>query len=63
MGREALGSAGAEVGAFMGRGVARAALAPIRSFTSGTERIASEGDVSQRMDRHAQCCPILSWTG
>jgi two-component system sensor histidine kinase MprB len=34
----------------LGAGVARTALAPIRRFTSGTEEIASERDVSRRME-------------
>src|SRR3954453_3186743 len=41
---------GIAVGAAMGGGVARAALAPVRRFTSGTETIASSGDISRRMD-------------
>jgi two-component system, OmpR family, sensor histidine kinase MprB len=40
---------GIAAGAALGAGVARAALAPIRRFTSGTERIAEERDVSRRM--------------
>jgi two-component system sensor histidine kinase MprB len=41
---------GVALGAAMGGGVARAALAPVRRFTSGTESIAASGDVSRRMD-------------
>jgi two-component system sensor histidine kinase MprB len=41
---------GIALGAFMGGGIARAALAPIRRFTSGTEQIASSGDISRRME-------------
>jgi two-component system sensor histidine kinase MprB len=41
---------GIAVGAAMGGGIARAALAPVRRFTSGTEAIASSGDVSRRME-------------
>jgi two-component system sensor histidine kinase MprB len=41
---------GIALGAAMGGGVARAALAPVRRFTSGTETIAASGDVSRRMD-------------
>jgi two-component system, OmpR family, sensor histidine kinase MprB len=41
---------GIALGAAMGGGVARAALAPVRRFTSGTEQIAASGDVSRRMD-------------
>jgi two-component system sensor histidine kinase MprB len=40
---------GVALGAALGAGVARTALAPIRRFTSGTEAIASAGDVSRRM--------------
>ena len=43
---------GVAAGAALGGGVARAALAPIRDFTSGTERIAATTDVSQRMPVH-----------
>ena len=46
----AMSAGGIALGAAMGGGVARAALAPVRRFTSGTERIASSGDVSRRMD-------------
>jgi two-component system sensor histidine kinase MprB len=45
-----MSAGGIALGAAMGGGVARAALAPVRRFTSGTERIASSGDVSRRMD-------------
>jgi two-component system sensor histidine kinase MprB len=45
-----LSAAGIALGAAMGGGVARAALAPVRRFTSGTESIAASGDVSRRMD-------------
>jgi two-component system sensor histidine kinase MprB len=41
---------GIALGAAMGSGIARAALAPVRRFTSGTEQIAASGDVSRRMD-------------
>jgi two-component system sensor histidine kinase MprB len=41
---------GIAAGAALGGGVARAALAPIRRFTSGTEEIASKRDVSRRME-------------
>src|SRR5947208_160848 len=41
---------GIAVGAAMGGGIARAALAPVRRFTSGTEAIATSGDVSRRME-------------
>ena len=41
---------GIALGAAMGGGIARAALAPVRRFTSGTEQIASSGDISRRMD-------------
>jgi two-component system sensor histidine kinase MprB len=41
---------GIAAGAALGAGVARAALAPIRRFTSGTEEIASKRDVSRRME-------------
>jgi two-component system, OmpR family, sensor histidine kinase MprB len=41
---------GIALGAAMGGGVARAALAPVRRFTSGTESIAASGDISRRMD-------------
>lgn len=40
---------GVALGFALGAGVARTALAPIRRFTSGTEEIASAGDVSRRM--------------
>jgi two-component system sensor histidine kinase MprB len=45
-----MAAGGIALGVAMGRGVAVAALAPVRRFTSGTERIAASGDVSQRMD-------------
>jgi two-component system, OmpR family, sensor histidine kinase MprB len=45
-----MSAGGIALGAAMGGGVARAALAPVRRFTSGTERIAASGDVSRRMD-------------
>jgi two-component system, OmpR family, sensor histidine kinase MprB len=45
-----VGAGGIALGVAMGGGVARAALAPVRRFTSGTERIAASGDVSRRMD-------------
>jgi two-component system sensor histidine kinase MprB len=45
-----LSAGGIALGAAMGGGVARAALAPVRRFTSGTESIAASGDVSRRMD-------------
>lgn len=45
-----MGAGGIALGAAMGGGVARAALAPVRRFTSGTEQIATSGDVSRRMD-------------
>jgi two-component system sensor histidine kinase MprB len=45
-----MGVGGIAAGAALGAGVARTALAPIRRFTSGTEKIASEGDVSRRME-------------
>jgi two-component system sensor histidine kinase MprB len=45
-----MSAAGIALGAAMGGGVARAALAPVRRFTSGTERIAASGDVSRRME-------------
>jgi two-component system, OmpR family, sensor histidine kinase MprB len=45
-----MSAGGIALGAAMGGGVARAALAPVRRFTSGTERIATSGDVSRRMD-------------
>jgi two-component system sensor histidine kinase MprB len=41
---------GIALGAAMGSGIARAALAPVRRFTSGTEQIAASGDVSRRID-------------
>ena len=41
---------GIALGAAMGGGIARAALAPVRRFTSGTEQIAASGDISRRMD-------------
>jgi two-component system sensor histidine kinase MprB len=41
---------GIAAGAALGGGVARAALAPIRRFTSGTEEIAAKRDVSRRME-------------
>jgi two-component system sensor histidine kinase MprB len=40
---------GIAAGAALGAGVAKAALAPIRRFTSGTEKIAGDVDVSRRM--------------
>jgi two-component system sensor histidine kinase MprB len=46
----AMSAGGIALGAAMGGGVARAALAPVRRFTSGTETIASSGDVARRMD-------------
>ena len=46
----AVGAGGIALGVAMGGGVARAALAPVRRFTSGTEQIAVSGDVSRRMD-------------
>jgi two-component system sensor histidine kinase MprB len=45
-----MAAGGIALGVAMGGGVARAALAPVRRFTSGTERIAAGGDVSRRMD-------------
>src|SRR4051794_3316154 len=45
-----MSAGGIALGAAMGGGVARTALAPVRRFTSGTERIATSGDVSRRMD-------------
>src|SRR5206468_9942382 len=45
-----MSAGGIALGAAMGGGVARAALAPVRRFTSGTETIAASGDVSRRMD-------------
>ena len=45
-----MSAGGIALGAAMGGGVARAALAPVRRFTSGTERIAASGDVSRRID-------------
>jgi two-component system sensor histidine kinase MprB len=45
-----MSAGGIALGAAMGGGVARAALAPVRRFTSGTGRIAAGGDVSRRMD-------------
>jgi two-component system sensor histidine kinase MprB len=45
-----MSAGGIALGAAMGGGVARAALAPVRRFTTGTERIAASGDVSRRMD-------------
>jgi two-component system, OmpR family, sensor histidine kinase MprB len=45
-----VGAGGIALGLAMGRGVARAALAPVRRFTSGTESIAASGDVARRMD-------------
>ena len=45
-----MSAGGIALGAAMGGGVARAALAPVRRFTSGTERIATSGDVSRRME-------------
>jgi len=46
----AMAVGGVALAALLGAGVARAALAPIRRFTRGTEQIASEGDVSRRME-------------
>src|SRR5205814_4265328 len=46
----AMSAGGIALGAAMGGGVARTALAPVRRFTSGAERIAASGDVSRRMD-------------
>lgn len=46
----AMSAGGIALGVAMGGGVARAALAPVRRFTSGTEQIAASGDVSRRMD-------------
>lgn len=46
----AMSAGGIALGAAMGGGVARAALAPVRRFTASTEQIAASGDVSQRMD-------------
>ncbi|MEA2483824.1 MAG: two-component system, OmpR family, sensor histidine kinase MprB [Thermoleophilaceae bacterium] len=46
----AMSAGGIALGAAMGRGVSRAALAPVRRFTSGTETIAASRDVSRRMD-------------
>jgi two-component system, OmpR family, sensor histidine kinase MprB len=46
----AMVAGGVALGAAMGGGVARAALAPVRRFTSATEQIAAGGDVSRRMD-------------
>src|SRR4051812_7565525 len=48
-----MAAGGIALGVLMGGGVARAALAPVRRFTSGTERIAASGDVSRRMDVEA----------
>jgi two-component system sensor histidine kinase MprB len=45
-----MSAGGIAVGIAMGGGVARAALAPVRRFTSGTEQISASGDVSRRMD-------------
>lgn len=45
-----MAAGGIALAAFMGGGVARAALAPVRRFTSGTERIAASGELSRRMD-------------
>ena len=45
-----MAAGGIALGAAMGGGVARAALAPVRRFTSGTEAIAASHDVSRRMD-------------
>jgi two-component system sensor histidine kinase MprB len=45
---------GIAAGAALGAGVARAALAPIRRFTSGTEEIASKKDVSRRMEVYGE---------
>jgi two-component system sensor histidine kinase MprB len=45
-----MAAGGIALGAAMGGGVARAALAPVRRFTSGTEAIAAGGDVSRRME-------------
>jgi two-component system, OmpR family, sensor histidine kinase MprB len=49
-----MAAGGIAAGAALGFGVARAALAPIRRFTSGTEQIAAEKDVSRRMDVHGE---------
>jgi two-component system sensor histidine kinase MprB len=46
----AMAAGGIAVGVAMGGGVARAALAPVRRFTSSTESIATSGDISRRMD-------------
>ncbi len=46
----AMAAGGVALAFALGGGVARAALAPVRRFTSGTERIAASGDVSRRMD-------------
>lgn len=45
-----MSAGGIALGVAMGGGVARAALAPVRRFTSGTESIAASGDVSRRID-------------
>jgi two-component system sensor histidine kinase MprB len=45
-----MSAGGIALGMAMGGGVARAALAPVRRFTSGTEQISGSGDVSRRMD-------------
>lgn len=45
-----MAAGGIALGAAMGGGVARAALAPVRRFTSGTEEIAASHDVARRMD-------------
>jgi two-component system sensor histidine kinase MprB len=45
-----MAAGGIALGAAMGGGVARAALAPVRRFTSGTESIAASGEISRRMD-------------
>jgi two-component system sensor histidine kinase MprB len=49
-----MAAGGIAAGAALGFGVARAALAPIRRFTSGTEQIAAEKDVSRRMEVHGE---------
>jgi two-component system sensor histidine kinase MprB len=45
-----ISAGGIALAALIGGGVARTALAPIRRFTSGTERIAASRDVSRRID-------------
>jgi two-component system sensor histidine kinase MprB len=49
-----MAAGGIAAGAALGFGVAQAALAPIRRFTSGTEQIAAEKDVSRRMEVHGE---------